>query len=205
MLESNEQQAVLSVLFAVAMLAVIGRIIMRFSYKRSLFADDYVLLFGCASLIGAFTLTNVMFEDVYFDMSLILGPPLLALQESQAPDFESHILKYQQLSFSTEVLCWVTIFAVKMSFLLFFRQMIDRLRAIMTYWTVTLGIVIVSGIFCVCSIFIACPHFGVSSGEYSWIPCNLWSRAVLTDHVQFYVPKDRASKEPSGSRRPQTL
>lgn len=147
------------------MLATIGRLAIRFRYQNRLFADDYVLLFGCASLIGAFTLTNVMFEDIYFDMSLILGPSELLLQIATSPDFEKHILKYQQLSFSAEVLCWVTIFAVKMSFLLFFRQLLDRIWFLQRFWRVTVGIVGISAIYCVCGIFISCPHFGVSSSE----------------------------------------
>ena len=164
--DAEVQQAVVSVLFTAAMLATIGRLAIRFRYQKHLFADDYALLFGCSSLIAAFTLSNVMFEDIYFDMGLILGPGELVLQEAASADFVNHILHYQQLAFSTEVICWVTIFAVKMSFLLFFRQLTDRLRALWTYWAVTVGIVVVSGIFCICSIFISCPHFGVSSSEY---------------------------------------
>ena len=166
MRDAEAQQVVLSLLFVAAMLATIGRLAIRYHYQRRLFADDYVLLFGCSSLIAAFTLTNVMFEDIYFDMSLILGPGELVLQESASADFVDRILIYQQLSFSTEVMCWVTIFAVKMSFLLFFRQLLDRVKSLSTYWMLTVGIVVVSGIFCICSIFISCPHFGVSSSEY---------------------------------------
>ncbi|KAL8724159.1 MAG: hypothetical protein Q9181_006953 [Wetmoreana brouardii] len=166
-------KAVVSVLFTAAMLAAIGRLAIRFRYQNRLSADDYVLLLGCSSLIAAFTLTNVMFEDIYFDMSLILGPRELVLQESASEDFVNHILEHQQLSFSTEVMCWVTIFAVKMSFLLFFRQLVDRLGALLTFWTVTVGIVVVSWIFCICSIFISCPHFGLSS-IVAFPFCLLW-------------------------------
>lgn len=164
--DAEAQQALISVLFTAAILATIGRLAIRFSYQNRLFADDYVLLFGCSSLIASFTLTIVMFEDIYFDMGLIMGPLELVLQESTSGDFENRILRFQQLSFSTNVLCWVTIFAVKMSFLLFFRQLLGRVKAVLTYWTVTGGIVIVSGLYCICSIFIACPHFGISSSEY---------------------------------------
>ncbi|KAL8823993.1 MAG: hypothetical protein Q9191_005381 [Dirinaria sp. TL-2023a] len=117
------------------MLATIGRPAIRFRYQDRVFTDDYVLLFGCSSLIAAFTLTNVMFEDVYFDMSLILGSPELLLQDSASTGFLNRILKYQQLSFSTKVMCWVTVFAVKMLFLLYFCQLLDRVRAFFTYRT----------------------------------------------------------------------
>lgn len=185
------------------MLAAIGRLATRFTYQKRLFADDYMLLFGCSSLIAAFTLTNVMFEDIYFDMSLILGPGKLVEQESTSAGFVNRILKYQQLSFTAEVLCWVTIFAVKMSFLLFFRQLINRLKGLLTYWTATVGIVVVSGIFCICSIFISCPHFGVSSSKY------LGRRTILTtvvdivliDYIQSNAQKEQASLERSPFRR----
>jgi len=167
------------VLFTAAMLATVGRLTIRFRYQKRLFADDYALLFGCSSLIAAFTFTIVMFEDIYFDMFLILGPGELVLQEVMAPDFVNHILTYQQLAFSTEVMCWVTIFTVKMSFLLFFRQLTDQLRALLTYWTVTVGIVVLSGIFCICSIFISCPHFGVSSSEYPDISYLILNSALF--------------------------
>lgn len=72
--DTEAQQAVVSVLFTAAMLATIGRLAIRFRYHNRLFADDYALLCGCSSLIAAFTLTNIMFEHIYFGMSLFLGP-----------------------------------------------------------------------------------------------------------------------------------
>jgi len=163
---AEAKKTVISILFIAAMLATISRLAIRFRYQNRLFADDFVLLLGCSALIAAFTLTNVMFEDVHFNMSLILGPGEVVMQESASVDFVNGILRYQQLSISTETMCWVTIFAVKISYLLFFRHLLDRLRSHLTYWRVTLGIVIISGIFCVCGFIIACPLFGVSSGVY---------------------------------------
>ena len=148
------------------MLATISRLSIRFRYQKRLLADDYVLLLGCSTLIGAFTLVNVMYEDIYFDMFIILGPAEQVYQVSTSPGFVKRIFHYQQLAFSAETLCWVTIYSVKISYLLFFRQLLDRLERLMTYWRITLGIVVISGLFCISSIFISCPHFGVSSGRY---------------------------------------
>ena len=153
-------------LFTTAMLSTISRLGIRFRYQKRLLTDDYVLLFGCSTLIAAFTLVNVVYEDIYFDMFIILGPAEHVYQVSTSPGFVNRILHYQQFAFSAETLCWVTIFAVKISYLLFFRQMLDRLKRLITYWRVTMGIVVISGLFCICSIFISCPHFGVSSSEY---------------------------------------
>ncbi|MCJ1334605.1 hypothetical protein MMC10_011317 [Thelotrema lepadinum] len=175
-------RSVLSILFGTAVLATMGRVYIRLRYQKRLFVDDYVLLFGCVSLIAAFTLTNIMFEDIYFDMSLILGPTALVWEQAEAPGFEDRILSYQQLSFSDEVLCWLTIYAVKTSFLLFFRQMIDRLGKISIYWKVTLGLTVISGIYSICNIFISCPHFGVSS-----IQCAQGSGMTRTDIISQFA------------------
>ena len=53
-----------------------------------------------------------MFDYIYFDMSLILSPRELVMQELASPDFMSRVLTYQQLPFSAVVLCWVTIFVL---------------------------------------------------------------------------------------------
>ena len=87
-----------------------------------------------------------MLDYIYFDMSLVLSPRELVMQEFASPDFMSRVLTYQQLPFSAAVLCWVTIFDVKVSYLRLFRQ-IDRLKTVLTYWMVTVGTVVVSGIF----------------------------------------------------------
>ncbi|KAL8791318.1 MAG: hypothetical protein Q9195_005937 [Heterodermia aff. obscurata] len=134
------------------MLATIGRLAIRLTFQNRLFADDYFLLFGCSSLIAAFTLTNVMLKDVYFFMSLILGPVNIEPQESATAGLEDRMLRYQQLAIPAEILFWVTIFAVKMSFLLFFRQLLDLLADLSRFWKGTVGLVIVSGIF-----FVAIP------------------------------------------------
>ena len=150
-----------------AILATIGRLTLRYRYHRRLFMDDFVLLFGCSSLIAAFTLTNIMLEGVRSNMIPVLSAPSgLQLHETVSPDFKEHILKYQPLSFIANVLCWVTIFAVKISFLLFFRQLLDRLDTLLKFWKATVGIVAVSAIYCISSIFISWPHFGTSPGQY---------------------------------------
>lgn len=185
-------------LFTAAVLGNIGRIIIRLRYQKRLFIDDYFLLFGCSTLIAAFAITNVMFEGMYYEMSLLLGPIEFLLQESSSAGFEDHARYLEQLCYSTEVFCWVTIFAVKLSFLLFFRQLVDRLKIQLMYWRVTMCIVIISGIFCVCSIFISCPHLGASWGEHLDIYAIF--DFTLIDDAQMDVPKEQGFGGRSSSR-----
>ena len=188
----KRKQVVTSILFAIGICAAVGRISVRIFYQRRLYPDDYVLAFGCVTLIASFALTNVMFENIYWDMSIILGPPELQLEIAMAPGFADRILLYQQQSFATEVLCWVTIFSVKTSFLLFFRQMIDRLKSILTFWKVTVAVTILAGIYCVCSIFIACPHFGLDASKPMTHACTRIILLTLysTMRTRYRVYKD---------------
>lgn len=191
-------------LFTAAVFATIGRIIIRIRYQRRLFADDYVLLFGCFSLIAAFTLVNVMSGSLSFDMALYLGPTDALPEGSVFRSFETRILLLQKLCYSCEVALWVTIFAVKMSYLLFFRHLIKRMKSHMTYWKVALCIVVVSGIFCIGSIFIICSYFGVAASEYLHIRCSFPLCNVLINYAQDSACKHKASGRQSLSRRSRT-
>lgn len=116
-------------------------------------------------MIATFSLINACFEDIYFDTFLSLGPIEQVFQEAQSEGFADRITYTEQMLFATEIVSWLTIFAVKMSYLMFFRQILDRLQSHLKYWKAVTGIVLVAGLFCVCSVFICCPRNGVSSGE----------------------------------------
>ena len=105
-----------------------------------------------------------MMETIYWDMGLILHPTSKSTLEAfMAPGFFDRIKWYQQVSFSFLTLTWTTIFAVKLSFLFFFRQMVDRLKSVMIYWKVVVGITVVSYCYCAAGVFIACPKFGIEA------------------------------------------
>jgi hypothetical protein len=74
-------------------------------------------------------------------------------------DFLYQSFQFQKLSDAYLVLTYNTIFAVKFSFLFFFRILTSRVRQMRIYWWVvaaTTGVVWVYG---VVAIFIICPYF----------------------------------------------
>ena len=159
-------KATISVFFTAALLAAMSRITARICYQKRIFIDDYVLLFGCVAMTASFILVNTFLEDLYWGMFLELGPMEQVILESETAGFDDRILHYQQMSFANAVLTVLTIFAVKVSYLIFFRQMLYRLQAQMMYWKAVTIIVIVAGLFCICNMFISCPHFGVSASKH---------------------------------------
>ena len=95
-----------------------------------------------------------------------LDIPYIYLQQNvqsgaQAPpaDLIQQLLKSVKIQDAAVVLLSVTIFAVKLSFLAFFRSLIRRLRKLEIWWWCVLAVVIPSSIVLVCSNFITCPYF----------------------------------------------
>ena len=60
---------------------------------------------------------------------------------------------------------WTTIFAVKFSFLAFFKKLIERVSKIHTYYWIVVAITAVSWPFLVVEPFILCHHFGFEAGR----------------------------------------
>lgn len=139
------------------------RTAIRIGQHRRVYSDDLVLLFGCVTLIAATIIIFVITDTIYWDEQLILDPSPEVLTAALSPDFFHRVLWYQQTVFSFITLTWTTIFAVKICFLLFFRQMVERLNGLILFWRVVLGITILSYCICACGVFISCSHFGLAA------------------------------------------
>lgn len=61
---------------------------------------------------------------------------------------------------TAEILAWITIFAVKFSFLFYFRPLVDRLPRLTLLWRVALAFCIPVAITSMCSTWIVCPYVG---------------------------------------------
>lgn len=146
------------ILFGPAMMATIARLAMRILQHRRLFLDDGFLLFACACLSAATGLLHRFLPVMYLDEGLNFSP----LTTPFGPQEIDDLIWYQKMVYSFVVLSWVTIFAVKLSFLVFFRSLIRRLIWMNTYWKVVIVISLLACGFNICQDFIACPHFDLS-------------------------------------------
>ncbi len=135
----------------------------RYHSKRQLQPDDFVLIFACLTLTTSQIILYILtMDETYSIETLILDPSsqILAPIPEDPEVFYRRISKVQRMQYSVFVLTWATIFAVKICFLLFFHQMITRLRRFVLAWRVIFGITILFWALCTCTIFISCPHFG---------------------------------------------
>ncbi|SLM33888.1 hypothetical protein LPUS_02486, partial [Lasallia pustulata] len=156
-------KVVIGIFFALSLIFASVRTAIRVRQHRRVYSDDLVLLFGCVTLTAATIIIFVITDTIYWDEQLILDPSPEVLTAALSPDFFHRVLWYQQTVFSFLTLTWTTIFAVKICFLLFFRQMVERLNGLILFWRVVLGITILSYCICACGVFISCSHFGLAA------------------------------------------
>lgn len=133
------------------------RIAIRIKFHRKLFADDAFLIFACLALTALFATVLYYTSTIYFAANIFKGQ----LQEGStvAPagvDLARVISKYRRAQLLRGSLAWLTIFAVKFSFLAFFRQLTDRLPRLFVYWRVVVVINVLAFLYCIFSVLLGC-------------------------------------------------
>ena len=105
----------------------------------------------------------------------VFGPEMFVIEElvtvrlspEVPPDFSGVSVGYQKLAYVYITLIWMAIFAVKFSFLFFFKNLVRCIRSMTIYWCI---VTVATGIVCAFGIaqpFISCPYFDLRSGESS--------------------------------------
>lgn len=79
----------------------------------------------------------------------------------------SKIIQSSAISVVCGILAWTAEFSVKVSLLLFFKQLVDRLPRLTLYVKFVMACTIVVWAVLICEPFMVCAHFGVSSRSKS--------------------------------------
>ena len=143
------------------MLAITGagaRTLIRLRSQQLRILDDVLLLWACICLIAATILLVRGASTLYRIETFKADPAAAAFVSGQ--DIIDAIAKIQEDTYPFGVLIWLSVFSVKFCYLLFFRQLIDRLSHITSYWKITFAVTAVACIFNATASFIACPEFG---------------------------------------------
>lgn len=161
-----------------ALLIAAARIVIRFHSQKKLNPDDVALMFACFTFIASQALLYIVrIDKLYWFGALVFEPLNSQILVSIFDDPEGlfhRASKIQRMEFSSLALTFASIFAVKISFLLFFYQMITRLQRLVRAWKVIFGINIIFGALCICAVFIACPHFDrARSSSFTTLFCSL--------------------------------
>lgn len=155
-------KAIVGVLFGLSIVTATIRTTYRFKTQGRLMLDDFLLLFACVTLTAATGLVYAMIPLMYWELEMTVHPQVNVIEKfSSQTQLFAQILRYRQLAYSWIVLSWTTVFAVKICFLLFFYQLIDRVEKLLIIWKIVFAITILVFIFCVSGTFIACPYFAL--------------------------------------------
>ena len=150
-----------------------ARVVIQLHSQRKLLPDDFVLMFACSTFIASQALLYALkIEDVYWlrSTAMPMNPQNLASILEDPETFHRRVVKFQRIENYSVALTWTSICAVKISFLLFFYQLITRLRKLILAWKVIFGVTILFWAFCMGALFISCPHFSPTTTSTSALP-----------------------------------
>lgn len=143
-------------------MSVIARLIYRFHARRSLYLDDYVVLFGALCLCAAIGIIFHIPELVFLGDVLQSDPSLIV---KATPDQIKLLGTPFALQHAFFGLTFTTVFAVKFSFLIFFKKLITRVTKIHTYYWFVGGFTLVSWLFLVLEPLVLCAEPSKSVGR----------------------------------------
>lgn len=151
----------IGVALGLSIASVIARVALRIYSRRSLFLDDYIVLAGVICLCAASGLLYGYCDYYFLSGALKKDPSLFFQLES---DQLGKLLKVSTTYVHAFLaFIWTTIFAVKFSFLAFFKKLIERVTKIHTYYWIVVAITGISWPFLVVEPFILCHYFGPSA------------------------------------------
>ena len=123
--------------------------------RHNLYADDAFLFFGLTCMCVATALAYSMISTWYLQETMIYRPekPLLSPKEL------SKFIQDKKIIFVCVVLSWTAEFSVKMSLLLFSKQLVNRLPRLTLYVKFVMAFTVVVWAVLICEPFISCPYF----------------------------------------------
>lgn len=164
-------QVTIGIFFGFAITSMIARIGFRIHAHRSLYLDDYIALIGAICLCAAIGV--LYWKCDYFFLIDVLRNDSSLIAEISANQIKDLFQTPYAVFHGFYALIRTTIFAVKFSFLIFFKKLIHRVSKIYNYyWTVAI-ITFLSWLFAVLEPLVVCSHVNKSLGRITHAPLNL--------------------------------
>lgn len=131
-----------AVMFGIASLCFIGRIVIRLMAHKRLFFDDCLLIVAFGSLCGA---TAVLYKNLFlfFMMNAIFEAPQVTRTTAILPYIQM-LLNNAPRRNTFSVLQWTAVFMVKFSFFAFFRQLVWSFRRLYMYYWFCVGFTVLA-------------------------------------------------------------
>ncbi|KAL8705269.1 MAG: hypothetical protein Q9201_001600 [Fulgogasparrea decipioides] len=119
------------------------RLVVRMKSFRKLYADDYLVILAWTLLLGT-SLTWQIMGPILYDYYAIQ-----AQKKLPGPDFQDKYAAFLRTIVPFTLLFYSTLWAVKLSFLLFFWRLGSKVRGHNIWWWVVLGITVAAYIACI--------------------------------------------------------
>ena len=165
-------QILIGIFYAFAIIGAITRLVLQLRIHRRLHLDDYFLILAALLLTASTILGYIHTNNLYFSEDISLNPDYVFTLLASGADVVGDINAYETLYYTYPALLWTCIFAVKFAYLTFFRQLVDRVRPLVIYWRVVVGVTIVSYPICILSIYVACMKWGLEAGQWTLRPLH---------------------------------
>lgn len=130
-------QAVIWLFTSLAIVFVIMRSICRWHVCRRIATDDILVYFASALLLSMAVLYTLVTPTMFTLDAISTG------KELPGPNLMSDAALYLKCQFAIICLFWTTLWAVKLSILMFYKNLFSRLPKQMTLWWWVLGMVLV--------------------------------------------------------------
>lgn len=120
-------------IFSFVVLAVAGRFAVQFHQRKKPGLDDFFLVVAFCTLLTSLTIIQAECFDAMYIIYAVTHGLMLPPTNMILIGYHSHIWITAALMAG-----WATICAVKLSFLFFFKKLIDRIRSLYIYWWIVL-------------------------------------------------------------------
>ena len=155
-------QTVLWAAVAIGFLSFLIRVIVRLKAFHKLFADDPLVLFSCVLLLTNTITWQVVKGDLYLNMAVSAGqlyPP--------PADFPRRTERYLRASVAIIMFFYTGLWAIKLSFLVFFKKLGENVRHQTLIWWSVLAVTCASYFACLGTIEYKC-----LAGSFMHIQCK---------------------------------
>ncbi|KAL9599041.1 MAG: hypothetical protein Q9219_004075 [cf. Caloplaca sp. 3 TL-2023] len=140
-------------MLAIAISLAIARVFIRAKLNHKVYVDDGFFFLAMVTLVAGTIMTYTDIPYIYLQQNVQAGV------EAPPVDLIPRLIHSVKLQDSAVVLLSASVFAVKLSFLAFFRSLIQRIRKLEAWWWVVLAVVVPSSLMLVVSNFISCAYF----------------------------------------------
>jgi hypothetical protein len=124
------------VLLIICLFTTISRLYIRVFVQREFTIDDGLILVGFCCLVAGLVLFYTIAEEQFLVSDLTYNK-VEALFRAP-PNWLDQVMDYEKQVITSLLCTWAAIVCVKMSFIFFFRKLVERIRSMMIFWWVVL-------------------------------------------------------------------